>query len=478
MRKALHVLNGSDPQEGPDDPLSYRAHPYTHPYFGQIFLAGVLGMIGYPDSLNPSSDIKSIETLYEVPRVLIGLLAVVDTFLLYKISQRLYSRNVALIASIFFAVMPLTWILRRIWLEPIQLPFLLLSILLALHLKDSINNNKKSIILVLLSGISLGTAIFTKIPVFTMIPVVGFLIYDNDKNKNWKYLGLWFAPVILIPFIWPAYSFAAGQYDQWLDGVFWQAGERENNGAFRSINTLMNMDPVLIVLTFTGLIYAAIKRDFIIFLWIVPFMIFVFLVGYVSYWHLIPLLPAFCIVAAKLIADLSSKITNKNIQKIAPYAIVSGIGLFGLLTTTMLITMNVASFHYEVEAFLAQHIKDMNYTTDNKLTVFASNYWLWLPIYVFDESHDNDYKNFYVKGQITTDKILFVAGENFIRTMVRDNRSSENIQELRMLYNKSKILITIEEKDFSNLYPDRYPYTAVRDIDPESSKRIEIRANY
>ncbi len=477
MRKALHVLNGSGPQEGPDDPLSYRAHPYTHPYFGQIFLAGTLGIVGYPDSLNPSSDIKSIETLYVVPRILIGLLAVVDTFLLYKISQRLYNRNVALIASILFAVMPLTWILRRIWLEPIQLPFLLLSILLALHLKDSINNNKKTFILILLSGISLGTAIFTKIPVFAMIPLVGFLIYNNN-NKNWKYLGLWFIPVVLIPFTWPAYSLSAGQYDQWLDGVFWQAGERENNGAFRTINTLMNMDPVLIALTFAGLIYAAIKRDFIIFLWIIPFMIFLFAVGRVSYWHLIPLFPAFCIVAAKVLADLSSKISNKNIQKIAPYAIISGIGLFGLLTTTMLITMNVASFHYEVEAFLAQHIKDMNYTTDNKITVLASNYWLWLPIYVFDESHDNDYKNFYVKGQITTDKILFVAGENFIRTMVRDNRSSENIQELRMLYNKSKILITIEEKDFSNLYPDRYPYTAVRDIDPESSKRIEIRANY
>jgi hypothetical protein len=47
-----------------------------------------------------------------------------------------------------------------------------------------------------------------------------------------------------------------------------------------------------------------------------------------------------------------------------------------------------------------------------------------------------------------------------------------------MLYDKSKILTTIEEKDFGNLYPDRYPYTAVRDIDPRSSKSIEIRANY
>jgi Dolichyl-phosphate-mannose-protein mannosyltransferase len=488
MRKALHLLNGSGPQEAPEDPLSYHAHPYTHPYFGQLFLAGTLGMIGYPDSLHPSTDIKSIETLYTIPRVLIGLLAVVDTFLLYKISQRLYNRNVALIASVLFAVMPLTWILRRIWLEPIQLPFLLTSILLALYLKDSINNNRKNIVLILLSGISLGTAIFTKIPVFTLIPLVGFLIYTNSNNNNntnsrrrlrLRNLGLWFIPVVLIPFIWPAYSLAIGQFDQWLDGVFWQAGERgENNGAFRSVNTLMNMDPLLIALTFAGLVYAAIKREFIIFLWIIPFMIFLFVIGHVSYWHLIPLFPAFCIVAAKVLVDLSSKITNKNIQKIAPYAIISGIGLFGLISITMLITMNMTSFHYEVEAFLAQHIRDMNYTTDNKITMLASNYWLWLPMYVYDENHDNDYKNFYAKGQITTDKILFVGGENFVRSMVRDNRTRENVQELRMLYDKSKILTTIEEKDYSKIYPDRYPYTAISNIDPKASKRIEIKANY
>ena len=481
MRKALHILNGLGPQEGSDDPLSYRSHPYTHPYFGQLFLAGALAIIGYPDSLNPSSDIKSIETLYAVPRVLIGLLAVVDTFLLYKISERLYNRkNIAVIASILFAVMPLTWMIRRIWLEPIQLPFLLLSILFALYLKGSINN-KKNVILIFLSGISLGTAIFTKIPVFTMIPLVGFLIYTNTNGHRWirlRNLGIWFIPVILIPLLWPAYAISSGEFYEWLNDVFWQAGERENNGAFRLINTLIKMDPVLIALTFAGLVYAAIKRDFIIFLWIIPFMIFIFVVGRMSYWYLIPLFPAFCIVAAKLIGDLSSKIRNKKIQKIASYSIILGIGLFGLLTTIMLITMNVTSFHYEVEAFLAKHIQDMNYTTDNKITVLATNYWLWLPKYVFDENHVNDYKNFYAKGQITTNKILFVAGKNFIKDMVRDNRTRENIQELKMLYNKSKNLITIEEKDIGNQYPDRYPYSAISNLDPKASKRIEIKANY
>src|SRR5439155_20581357 len=116
---------------GPQDPY----YPYDHPYFGQIFLAGVFAMIGYPSSLDNSSSISSfspsssfdsnnnnnninnnnmlhsIEMLYLVPKVLMGLLAVVDTFLIYKISEYRYNRNVALISSVLFAVMPITWLL-------------------------------------------------------------------------------------------------------------------------------------------------------------------------------------------------------------------------------------------------------------------------------------------------------------------------------------------------------------------------------
>ena len=94
--------------------------------------------------------------LYLVPRVLMGVLAILDTFLIYKISERYYnSRNVALIASILFAVMPITWLLRRVWLEPIQLPFVLASVIFAVYLgsskhKDKIKSeSKKNMILIL-----------------------------------------------------------------------------------------------------------------------------------------------------------------------------------------------------------------------------------------------------------------------------------------------------------------------------------------
>jgi 4-amino-4-deoxy-L-arabinose transferase-like glycosyltransferase len=149
-----------------------------------------------------------------------GLLAVVDTYLVYKIAE--YSHNnktVAFIAAVLFAVMPITWILRKIFLESILLPFLLLSILFALyssnkgsiHFKYKTANrnvfgykikNQGTIFLVLLSGIFLSLSIFTKVPAFTMIPLVGYLICictntdksssnKNNHNIDFKKLGIW-----------------------------------------------------------------------------------------------------------------------------------------------------------------------------------------------------------------------------------------------------------------------------------------------
>ena len=47
MRKAMSILDGTG-----IDPLAR----YGAPYFGQIFLAGALGIVGYPDSLLNTSD--------------------------------------------------------------------------------------------------------------------------------------------------------------------------------------------------------------------------------------------------------------------------------------------------------------------------------------------------------------------------------------------------------------------------------------
>src|SRR5215207_3539568 len=288
MRRAMQVIEGQGPQESNNTYF----YAYDHPYFGQLFLGGILKLIGYPEILSPKvGDVHSIEMLYLVPRVIMGLLAVLDTFLIYKIAEHRYGRNVAFVASILFAVMPLSWILRRVLLESIQLPFILSSILFLVYKRNltigsiSVNNkdtnsynSNSSIFTIVLSGIFLGLAIFTKLPVFLMIPVVAYLVYTNSNNnnnnryKNIKVLGLWFIPVILIPMIWPAYATLTGHFDEWIHGVLWQA-DRSSRSLSNAMEHVFKMDPLLLLLAIAGIIYARIKRDYLLPLWIFPYLI-------------------------------------------------------------------------------------------------------------------------------------------------------------------------------------------------------------
>jgi hypothetical protein len=68
MRRTMHLLEGLGPEELEDSVT----RNYDHPYFGQLFLATVFGLIGYPDSLNPSpGNVQSIEYLWEYLLLLI-----------------------------------------------------------------------------------------------------------------------------------------------------------------------------------------------------------------------------------------------------------------------------------------------------------------------------------------------------------------------------------------------------------------------
>ena len=102
-----------------------------------------------------------------------GILAIVDTFLVFKIGERWHGRSVGFISSTLFAVMPVTWFLRMIVLENIMLPFLLSSILLITYITRTKKNstvrdagayemNRRNLLVFLLSGVLFGLAAFTK----------------------------------------------------------------------------------------------------------------------------------------------------------------------------------------------------------------------------------------------------------------------------------------------------------------------------
>ena len=96
-------------------------HFYDHPFFGWLLLGGILEIVGYPNTIHSNLDttVESIEKIYSAPRIVMGFLVILDTFLVYLIViYRYNNKTIAFFASLFFAVMPMTWITRFILLDP------------------------------------------------------------------------------------------------------------------------------------------------------------------------------------------------------------------------------------------------------------------------------------------------------------------------------------------------------------------------
>ena len=524
LQRAMHVLHGL----GNVDPLTTYGHPYDHPYFSQLILAGLLKIINYPALLNlfvsmsssytlgdSSADLSySIDLLHLIPRLLIGTLAILDTFLIYKIAEHSYnSRTVAFIASLLFAVMPITWLTRKILLENLLLPLLLSSILFSIYYRKSsesttthqINARAKQLVLISISGIFLGLAIFTKLTAFTMIPLVGYLILSR-VDKNFRHVMLWIIPVTMIPLVWPIDAILNGELDLWLRDIIWQT-QRQGASLLGSLTSFFQIDPVLVILGITSLVYAEIKRDFLILLWAAPFLIFLFLVGFVSFFYLILLIPLFCIAGGKFIEDLVNKINNRKRWQIIVSSIILSIAIFGMLNTILLITIDVNSSYLQVYTFVTQHIihdnnkydntseqqindqsseKDYEYN-DGRITLIG-NMWTrayyWIPKYVFDKDVDIILlpTSRSSSPTINTERILLKM-DNHIQSLLSYNNSSNDTNQdgeylnwIKTVNSSTYKIAVFTEKSSIKDYKV-YPYSGSMNHNVGISA-TEFRANY
>jgi len=511
MRRAMQVLQGLGPQES----KATFFYPYDHPYFGQIFLAAVLSLVNYPYSFNPTISAHSIEMLYLVPRVLMGILAVVDTFLVYKIADARYNRKVAFVSATLFAVMPLTWFLRRIILDSFALPLFLLSILFAVYYAKSesrygsINDSNKNILLILLSGMFLGLAIFTKMPLFTMIPLITFIILkkndiksSNSSNSNVKNrysriiaLGLWFIPVVLIPIIWPAYALLTGHFADWMDGIIWQANRADRPFAPEIKTIFLRMDPVMLAIGTAGLVYAIIKRDYFILLWASPYLIFIYFVNWVYFFHIIPVIAALCIGGTIFLDDIIRRIPYEFSSKIISVVVFGGIIIFGFVNSTQLITQHLNDSNFKLAAFVTKYLPNKKEVTDNssaKVTLIAPNgafILYWVPSYVFGKNFDFKWfegRRDYVGVPINSSSYLMIVDWQ-MRELFSGNSSKEHIKYVSHLYNNSDLIGVFYNNNTSLPDLKKYPYTNIRDdVTNENlnfrgiqwSDRIEVKQNY
>jgi Dolichyl-phosphate-mannose-protein mannosyltransferase len=496
IRRALHIVAGL----GLQDPSSKFDHSqestssYDHPYFGPLLLAGIFKILGYPQNMNTTPDVTSIESLSSVPRIIMGIIAIIDTLLVYLISGRMYNSKVALFASIIFAVMPLSWFTRRVVLDSIMLPFLLTSVLLILEIRS---HPKHLQVLSILSGICLGLAIFTKIPSFTLIPAVAFLNYQNiDREKfpatnRIKILAIWLLPVILLPMVWPAYAFFSGDFADWIDGIFWQSSERKAEGkSFYEVATsALRTDPVLLILGSAGVIYLTIRRDYFPIIWIVPYVTLLIIVGWVTHFHLIPIIPILCISIAKLVYDLPAII---HIKKSIPTStiIISVIALFGLISSTILISTDLtdaqfASVAYISEALVPTNGSSMNKNhsgmnpnsydhSNNQITVISSPIFSWVYKYVFN----NEYTFTHLRETepIETQKIILLIDSTYKHVISGvEGENGTQIMRLKKIYNNTDIAALFRD-DTSEYNRKIYPFTGL-DTASIGSITQEIRTN-
>lgn len=500
IQRAMVVLEGEGPQE---------KQFYDHPYFGQLFFASVFRMIDYPDSINVQpGDIDSVKALYLVPRLLMGILAVADTFLIYKIAERKYNRKVAFVAAILFAVMPYSTFVRRIYLDTIQLPLILSSILFALYARTTTQQSQKfhyetkTHILTWISGIFLGLAIFAKLPAFTMIPLLGYLIYmNNNKSKrSLKQLGVWFIPVILIPAIWPAYALSLGQFDNWLDGVLYHT-QRDSKPLIDTLKvSLYKFDALLLFVGIAGIVYTvAIRKELFLLLWTIPPFAFLYLIDYVSSFHFITILPAFCIGAAILALDGTDKVLQritpvklKLVKTAVPAAIIAAIGFYGMMNTMDLILQSKNSSLFQTIAIVAEslsrgqshlnegegYIGDYSGSTeydkaavpegdDSDLTVIGGTRYFWIPQYVFDQKEPSYKTQYNLIGKKSledildgSERVLMISDRDLMKVISEytDNVQKKppkdilKAQRFKEIYDNTATIIKIDQTEIRTNY--------------------------
>ncbi len=422
MRRAMNVLETGNPQEG---------YFYDHPYFGQLILAGFLKITGFPQTVE-----QSLELSYLIPRLLMGVLAVVDTFLVYQITKKRFGKRTAILASVMFGVMPITWMLRRILLDTILLPFLLSSILLALYSKDSNNKN----VLILGSSVLLGLAIFTKITAVTMIPIVGFIIFTNSKSL--KDLVKWIPSIFLVPLIWPATSLYFGQLDLWIRDVFWQAG-RSTGGFWSVTGHLFNIDPIIMTLAFASFGYAIWKRKYFLIFWFMPFLLFVNTIGYFQYFHYILIFPIMCISIAYMLQNNLEKIKNIKVQNYGYVGLLAFFIIFGITTSSLIINTDMTSEQFSVIQFTLLNFDDSD------TTLLASPVYTWIFSDVYHQENIlSDYSDIFFYT-INTEKIILIADPHF---MFDRNRGEELVNVYDDLWTIAEYRGDVEDID-TNTFP-------------------------
>ena len=180
-----------------------------------------------------------------------------------------------------------------------------------------------------------------------------------------------------------------------------------------------------------------------------------------------------------------------HIKKSLPTStiIVSAIAIFGLISSTILISVDLTDAQYASVAYIANALVTTNGNStdkdhsdenqdfdhsDNPITVITSPLFSWIYIYVFDANHifthDRDTQ------PITTQKIMLLVDSTYKHVISGvEGENATQVNRLKNIYNNTDIVALFKD-DSSKFDREIYPY---RGLDSASigSATQEIRTN-
>jgi len=160
------------------------------------------------------------------------------------------------------------------------------------------------------------------------------------------------------------------------------------------------------------------------------------------------IIPVLCISSAILLGFIQ-RFVGKYYHLLS-YSIVGAIVIFGIVSTTLLITLDVNSDYYKIYAAVVEKIPDKAEQQDGKITLIGSHWWVWdtywiaqyildKPYYWIDPHLDSKFKD-----KILTEKVLIVGDPIFVNSLSR-RTDSDNLRQIRSLYNESSVLATFND---------------------------------
>jgi hypothetical protein len=209
-----------------------------------------------------------------------------------------------------------------------------------------------------------------------------------------------------------------------------------------------------------------------------------------------------------MIYELSRKIRSDKIQRVLPFAVISAIGILGLLISFIIINSDFNSSYFRAYAAIVQNLPDSynqdkqnGANVDDNQPILVGRYWtksfIWATQYAFDKRYNFvrddlkccsdpserrleeiiiDARNNNVNNNSSTSpipKIILVADSKMKRD-IQDNTSEEKYEKIKTLYDLTHTLKIIDEKRFPH-NREIYPYSAL--YDNRGVGKIEIRSN-